>query len=66
MQQAVYLVKAAFEGFYVTLSDEQKAQFEAIGGKRTASLPDRSPSLSHGPIQRTVVAAVPWISIGFL
>ena len=36
MQQAVYLVSAALEDFYGTLSDEQKAQFEAIGRKRTA------------------------------
>src|SRR5216683_2213504 len=36
MQQAVYLVSAALENFYATLSDEQKAQFEAIGQKRTA------------------------------
>jgi hypothetical protein len=36
MQQAVYLVSAALEGFYATLSDEQKTQFEAIGQKRTA------------------------------
>jgi len=36
MQQAVGLVRAALEGFYGTLSDEQKAQFEAIVQKRTA------------------------------
>jgi hypothetical protein len=36
MQQAVYLVSTALEGFYATLSDAQKAQFEAIGQKRTA------------------------------
>jgi hypothetical protein len=36
MQRAVSLVSAALEGFYATLSDEQKAQFEAIGQKRTA------------------------------
>jgi hypothetical protein len=36
MQQAVYLVSVALESFYATLSDEQKAQFEAIGQKRTA------------------------------
>src|SRR6202022_602605 len=36
MQQAVNLVSTALEGFYATLSDEQKAQFEAIGQKRTA------------------------------
>jgi hypothetical protein len=36
MQQAVYLVSAALGDFYASLSDEQKAQFEAIGQKRTA------------------------------
>ncbi len=36
MQQAVYLVSAALGDFYATLTDEQKAQFEAIGRKRTA------------------------------
>jgi hypothetical protein len=36
MQQAVNLVSAALEELYATLSDEQKAQFEAIGKKRTA------------------------------
>src|SRR6266436_4273915 len=36
MQRAVYLVSAALENFYAALSDEQKAQFEAIGQKRTA------------------------------
>ena len=37
MQRAVLRsASAALEGLYVTLSDEQKAQFEAIGQKRTA------------------------------
>jgi LTXXQ motif family protein len=36
MQQAVNLVSAALEDLYAMLSDEQKAQFEAIGQKRTA------------------------------
>jgi LTXXQ motif family protein len=36
MLQAVNLVSAALQAFYATLSDEQKAQFEAIGQKRTA------------------------------
>jgi hypothetical protein len=36
MSQAVGRVSAALEDFYATLSDEQKAQFEAIGPKRTA------------------------------
>jgi LTXXQ motif family protein len=35
MLQAVKLVRPALENFYATLSDEQKAQFEAIGSKRT-------------------------------
>ena len=36
MQRAVNLVSAALADFYATLSDEQKAQFETIGQKRTA------------------------------
>jgi hypothetical protein len=37
IQQAVNLVSAALEGFYVTLDDKQKTEFEAIGPKRTAN-----------------------------
>jgi len=36
MLQAVKQVRAALEDFYATLSDEQKAQFEAIGPRRSA------------------------------
>ena len=36
MVQAVKLVRARLEDFYATLSDEQKAQFEAIGPRRSA------------------------------
>jgi hypothetical protein len=36
MQRAVSLVSEALQRFYATLSDEQKAQFEAIGQKRSA------------------------------
>jgi hypothetical protein len=36
MLQAVKMVRPALENFYSTLNDEQKAQFEAIGPKRTA------------------------------
>jgi hypothetical protein len=35
LQQAVYLVSSALGDFYATLNDEQKAQFETIGQKRT-------------------------------
>ena len=34
--QAVKQVRAALEDFYATLNDEQKAQFEAIGPRRSA------------------------------
>jgi hypothetical protein len=36
MLEAVKLVRSALDNFYATLSDEQKAQFEAIGPRRTA------------------------------
>jgi hypothetical protein len=36
MQQAVRLVDDALEDLFATLGDEQKAQFEAIGPKRSA------------------------------
>jgi hypothetical protein len=36
MLQAVKQVRAVLEDFYATLSDEQKAQFEAIGPRRSA------------------------------
>ena len=41
MLQAVKQVRTALDRFYATLNDEQKAQFEAIGPRRT-SLADRS------------------------
>ncbi len=36
MLQVVKDVRGALEGFYATLNDEQKAQFEAIGPRRSA------------------------------
>ena len=36
MLQAVKSVRSALDDFYATLSDEQKAQFEAIGPRRTS------------------------------
>ncbi|WP_225670771.1 Spy/CpxP family protein refolding chaperone [Bradyrhizobium hereditatis] len=41
MLQAVKQVRTALDGFYATLNDEQKAQFEAIGPRRT-SVGDRA------------------------
>ena len=36
MLDGVKSVRAALEDFYATLTDEQKAQFEAIGPRRTS------------------------------
>ncbi len=36
MLEAVKLVRTALDDFYAMLSDEQKAQFEAIGPRRTS------------------------------
>jgi hypothetical protein len=36
MLEAIKLVRPALEDFYATLSDEQKAGFEAIGPRRTS------------------------------
>jgi len=36
MLRAVKLTRSALDNFYATLNDEQKAQFEAIGPRRTA------------------------------
>jgi hypothetical protein len=38
MLQAVKMVSSALNDFYGTLSDEQKARFEAIGPQRTSQL----------------------------
>ena len=46
MLQAVKTVHSSLDDFYATLNDEQKAQFEAIGPRRTASLGDDSTSTS--------------------
>jgi hypothetical protein len=37
MLEAVKLMRSSLDDFYATLNDEQKAQFEAIGPRRTAS-----------------------------
>ena len=47
MLQAVKMVRTALDGFYGKLSDEQKAQFEAIGPGRSASLDQPGTSRSH-------------------
>jgi hypothetical protein len=44
MLQAVKTVRSALDDFYGSLSDEQKAQFEAIGPRRTAALSDQPDS----------------------
>ena len=47
MLQAVKMVRTALDDFYGKLSDEQKAQFEAIGPRRTASLDEPGAPRSH-------------------
>ena len=47
MLQAVKLVRAPLEDFYASLSDEQKAQFEAIGPRRTASTDQSDTTRRH-------------------
>jgi hypothetical protein len=47
MLQAVEIVKAALEDFYQDLTDEEKAQFEAIGPGRTVSSSDETTTTSR-------------------
>jgi hypothetical protein len=47
MLQAIKMVRTALDEFYGKLSDEQKAQFEAIGPGRSASLDQSDTSQSH-------------------
>jgi hypothetical protein len=47
MLQAVKTVRTALDDFYGRLSDEQKAQFEAIGQRRTASADPPSAARTH-------------------
>ena len=49
MLQAVKIVSSALNDFYGTLSDEQKAQFEAIGPQRMTQLHEVAPTTKgHG------------------
>jgi hypothetical protein len=47
MLEAVKTVRAAVDDFYGKLSDEQKAQFEAIGPRRAALSDQSGPTRSH-------------------
>ena len=74
MLQAVKMVSAALNDFYGTLSDEQKARFEAIGPQRTAQAetlevapteapqvpaPPSQPRANHSALAGTVVKRPP-------
>ena len=50
MLQAVKMVSSALNDFYGTLSDEQKARFEAIGPQRTTQL--ESLEVAHTNVRR--------------
>jgi hypothetical protein len=56
MLQAVKTVRASLDDFYGKLSDEQKAQFEAIGPARSA--------LSNGPADSQARSRRPRAEIG--
>jgi hypothetical protein len=56
MLQAVTTVRSALNDFYGSLSDEQKARFEAIGPKRTSEL--ESLDVTHTPARRRGVDPV--------
>jgi hypothetical protein len=45
--QAVKIVRTALDAFYATLSEDQKAAFDAIGGEQATKTP--TPSHAHGP-----------------
>ena len=53
MLQAVKTVRAALDDFYGKLNDEQKAQFEAIGPRRTAlsDQPTDQPAVAQGHVR---------------
>ena len=50
MLQAVKMVSSALNDFYGTMSDEQKARFEAIGPQRTTQL--ESLEVTHTNVRR--------------
>jgi LTXXQ motif family protein len=52
MLQAVKMVNVALNDFYATLSDEQKARFEAIGPQRTAQLESLEVAPTEAPKYR--------------
>ena len=58
MLQAVKSVRAALDDFYGKLSDEQKAQFEAIGPARTAPSPDGPAAPTSSPPRERMLAAI--------
>ncbi|MFY9954332.1 Spy/CpxP family protein refolding chaperone [Bradyrhizobium sp.] len=53
MLQAVKSVRAALDDFYGKLSDEQRAQFEAIGPARAGPSPDGPAASDQQPTPRT-------------
>jgi hypothetical protein len=52
MLGAVMTVRAELDDFYGKLSDEQKAQFEAIGPRRTALFLSSQPAYAQAPVRR--------------
>ena len=57
MLQAVKMVTSALSDFYGTLSDEQKARFEAIGPQHTSQLESLEVSPTAAPGRRRGIPA---------
>jgi LTXXQ motif family protein len=64
MLQAVSTVRAALDDFYGKLSDEQKAQFEAIGPRRSATSNQSSATQAHVRLRHASVGHVHHLRLG--
>jgi LTXXQ motif family protein len=64
MLQAVSTVRAALDDFYGKLSDEQRAQFEAIGPRRSASSDQSSATPAHARPHHAGLGHIHHVSVG--
>lgn len=66
MLQAVNMVRAALDSFYGSLSDEQKASFDAIGPQRAGTIPEgRRSERRHRGRHYTNIEHMIWRMISF-
>jgi hypothetical protein len=64
MLQAVRTVRASLDDFYGKLSDEQKAQFEAIGPRRSATSNQSSATQAHVRVHHASLGHIHHVSVG--